>query len=146
MILNNRIFVFVFVFLTLIIGGFASSQSLDIWYVNLVKSDLNPPGYIFGIVWPILYLLMSIAAYRTFEITKNPFFIQLIFNAMWSWLFFFFQMPFIALINIWLLIYLNTVLTIKMYKLDKFSGLIYVPYVLWLLFASYLNLFIVVNN
>ena len=146
MILNNRISVFVFVFLTLIIGGFASSQSLDIWYVNLVKSDLNPPGYIFGIVWPILYLLMSIAAYRTFEITKNPFFIQLIFNAMWSWLFFFFQMPFIALINIWLLIYLNTVLTIKMYKLDKFSGLIYVPYVLWLLFASYLNLFIVVNN
>ncbi len=146
MILNNRIFVFVFVFLTLIIGGFASSQSLDIWYVNLVKSDLNPPGYIFGIVWPILYLLMSIAAYRTFEITKNPFFIQLIFNAMWSWLFFFFQMPFIALINIWLLIYLNTVLTIKMYKLDKFSGLIYAPYVIWLLFASYLNLFIVINN
>ena len=146
MILNNRIFVFVFVFLTLIIGGFASSQSLDIWYVNLVKSDLNPPGYIFGIVWPILYLLMSIAAYRTFEITKNPFFIQLIFNAMWSWLFFFFQMPFMALINIWLLIYLNTVLTIKMYKLDKFSGLIYVPYVIWLLFASYLNLFIVINN
>ena len=146
MILNNRISVFVFVFLTLIIGGFASSQSLDIWYVSLVKSDLNPPGYIFGIVWPILYLLMSIAAYRTFEITKNPFFIQLIFNAMWSWLFFFFQMPFMALINIWLLIYLNTVLTIKMYKLDKFSGLIYVPYVIWLLFASYLNLFIVINN
>ncbi|MAD48561.1 MAG: TspO protein [Gammaproteobacteria bacterium] len=146
MILNNRISVFVFVFLALIIGGFASSQSLDNWYVNLVKSDLNPPGYVFGIVWPILYLMMSIAAYRTFEITKNPFFIQLIFNAMWSWLFFFFQMPFIALINIWLLIYLNTVLTIKMYKLDKFSGLIYVPYVLWLLFASYLNLFIVVNN
>ena len=146
MILNNRISVFVFVFLALIIGGFASSQSLDNWYVNLVKSDLNPPGYVFGIVWPILYLMMSIAAYRTFEITKNPFFIQLIFNAMWSWLFFFFQMPFIALINIWLLIYLNTVLTIKMYKLDKFSGLIYVPYVLWLLFASYLNLFIVLNN
>ena len=146
MILNNRISVFVFVFFALIIGGFASSQSLDIWYVNLVKSDLNPPGYVFGIVWPILYLMMSIAAYRTFEITKNPFFIQLIFNAMWSWLFFFFQMPFIALINIWLLIYLNTVLTIKMYKLDKFSGLIYVPYVIWLLFASYLNLFIVVNN
>tara|TARA_B100001063_G_C16752966_1_gene551367 strand:+ start:876 stop:1316 length:441 start_codon:yes stop_codon:yes gene_type:complete len=146
LILNNRISVFVFVFLALIIGGFASSQSLDNWYVNLVKSDLNPPGYVFGIVWPILYLMMSIAAYRTFEITKNPFFIQLIFNAMWSWLFFFFQMPFIALINIWLLIYLNTVLTIKMYKLDKFSGLIYVPYVLWLLFASYLNLFIVVNN
>ena len=146
MIFNKKISIFIFVFLALIVGGFASSASEDIWYKNLIKSDLNPPGYVFGIVWPILYMLMSVAAYRTFEITKNPFFIQLIFNAMWSWLFFFFQMPFIALINIWLLIYLNTVLTIKMYKLDKFSGLIYVPYVIWLLFASYLNLFIVINN
>ena len=146
MILNNRIFVFVFVFLTLIIGGFASSQSLDIWYVNLVKSDLNPPGYVFGIVWPILYLLMSIAAFRTFEVIKKFFFIQLFFNALWSWLFFFFHMPLIALINIWLLIYMNIVITNKMYKVDRFSSLIYVPYVIWLLFASYLNLFIVVNN
>ena len=44
MILDKKISVFIFVFLALIIGGFASSQSLDIWYVNLVKSDLNPPG------------------------------------------------------------------------------------------------------
>lgn len=146
MILNKRLSIFIFVFLALIIGGIASSASEDTWYQNLVKSDLNPPGYVFGIVWPILYILMSVAAYRTFEITKNPFFIQLIFNTMWSWLFFFFQMPFAALINIWILIYLNAVLTIKMYKLEKFSGLLYVPYVIWLLFASYLNLFIVLNN
>ena len=135
-----------FVFLALIIGGFASSASEDIWYKNLIKSDLNPPGYVFGIVWPILYILMSIAAYRTFEIVKNLFFIQLIFNAMWSWLFFFFQMPFVALMNIWLLICLNIVLTIKMHKEDRFSSLIYVPYLAWLLFAAYLNLFIVINN
>ena len=141
-----KISIFIFVFLALIVGGFASSASEDIWYKNLIKSDLNPPGYVFGIVWPILYMLMSVAAYRTFEITKNLFFIQLLFNTMWSWLFFFFQMPFVALINIWLLIYMNIILAIKMYKTDKFSGLIYVPYVLWLLFASYLNLFIVVNN
>ena len=146
MIFNKKISIFIFVFLALIVGGFASSASEDIWYKNLIKSDLNPPGYVFGIVWPILYILMSVAAYRTFEITKNPFFIQLIFNTMWSWLFFFFQMPFAALINIWILIYLNAVLTIKMYKLEKFSGLLYVPYVIWLLFASYLNLFIVLNN
>jgi tryptophan-rich sensory protein len=146
LILNKRLSIFIFVFLALIIGGIASSASEDTWYQNLVKSDLNPPGYVFGIVWPILYILMSVAAYRTFEITKNPFFIQLIFNTMWSWLFFFFQMPFAALINIWILIYLNAVLTIKMYKLEKFSGLLYVPYVIWLLFASYLNLFIVLNN
>ena len=128
-------------------GGLASSNTADdIWYQELVKSPLNPPGYVFGIVWPILYLLMSISAFRTFNETKNLFLIQLLFNAIWSWLFFAFQMPLIALINICLLIYLNIKLNLKMFYQDKLSGLLFIPYVLWLFFASYLNLFIVINN
>ena len=129
------------------VGGLASSNTADdIWYQELVKSSLNPPGYVFGIVWPILYLLMSISAFRTFNETKNLFLIQLLFNAIWSWLFFAFQMPLIALLNIWLLIYLNIKLNLKMFYQDKISALLFIPYVLWLLFASYLNLFIVLNN
>ena len=129
------------------VGGLASSNTADdIWYQELVKSSLNPPGYVFGIVWPILYLLMSISAFRTFNETKNLFLIQLLFNAIWSWLFFAFQMPLIALINICLLIYLNIKLNLKMFYQDKLSGLLFIPYVLWLFFASYLNLFIVINN
>ena len=128
-------------------GGLASSNTADdIWYQELVKSSLNLPGYVFGIVWPILYLLMSISAFRTFNETKNLFLIQLLFNAIWSWLFFAFQMPLIALLNIWLLIYLNIKLNLKMFYQDKLSALLFIPYVLWLLFASYLNLFIVLNN
>lgn len=128
-------------------GGLASSNTADdIWYQELVKSSLNPPGYVFGIVWPILYLLMSISAFRTFNEIKNLFLIQLLFNAIWSWLFFAFQMPLIALLNIWLLIYLNIKLNLKMFYQDKLSALLFIPYVLWLLFASYLNLFIVLNN
>ena len=128
-------------------GGLASSNTADdIWYQELVKSPLNPPGYVFCIVWPILYLLMSISAFRTFNETKNLFLIQLLFNAIWSWLFFAFQMPLIALLNIWLLIYLNIKLNLKMFYQDKLSALLFIPYVLWLLFASYLNLFIVLNN
>ena len=128
-------------------GGLASSNTADdIWYQELVKSSLNPPGYVFGIVWPIIYLLMSISAFRTFNETKNLFLIQLLFNAIWSWLFFAFQMPLIALLNIWLLIYLNIKLNLKMFYQDKLSALLFIPYVLWLLFASYLNLFIVLNN
>ena len=146
MILNKKISVFIFVFLALIIGGFASSQSLDIWYVSLVKSDLNPPGYIFGIIWPILYLMMAISAFRTFYFVKKSFFIQLFFNAIWSWLFFVFQMPLLALINIWLLILLNVRIAFVMFKEDKLSAYLYLPYVLWLIFASYLNLYIVFNN
>ena len=147
MLLSSKFSVFIFVILALIVGGLASSNTADdIWYQDLIKSPLNPPGYIFGIVWPILYLLMSISAFRTFNETKNLFLIQLLFNALWSWLFFTFQMPFVALLNIWLLIYLNIKINLKMFYQDKLSGLLFIPYVLWLFFASYLNLFIVLNN
>ena len=147
MLLSSKFSVFIFVILALIVGGLASSNTADdVWYEDLIKSPLNPPGYVFGIVWPILYLLMSISAFRTFNETKNLFLIQLLFNAVWSWLFFAFQMPLIALLNIWLLIYLNIRLNLKMFYQDKLSGFLFIPYVLWLFFASYLNLFIVLNN
>ena len=147
MFFSSKFSVFVYVILALIIGGLASSNTADdVWYQTLIKSPLNPPGYVFGIVWPILYLLMSISAFRTFNETKNLFLIQLLFNAIWSWLFFAFQMPFVALLDIWLLIYLNIKINLKMFYQDKLSGFLFIPYVLWLFFASYLNLFIVLNN
>ena len=147
MFFHKKIAVFPIVLLALFLGGLASSNTAtDQWYQSLIKSDLNPPGYVFGIVWPILYVLMSISAFRTFEITKNTFLAQLFFNTIWSWLFFSFHMPLLALLNIWFLIFLNIKLLIQMINLDKLSGIIYIPYVVWLFFASYLNLFIVINN
>ena len=147
MFLSNKYLIFPSVVLALILGGLSSTDTANnIWYIELNKSNLNPPGYVFGIVWPILYLLMSISAFRTFDVSKNFFYLQLIFNAMWSWLFFAFQLPLIALLNIWLLIFFNIRLFLDMFKVDKLSGLLYAPYVLWLFFASYLNLFIVINN
>ena len=147
MIKNNRFLIFPLVFLALVLGGLASSNtSTDEWYQSLNKSDLNPPGFVFGIVWPILYIFMSISAYRTFSETGRIFFIQLVFNTAWSWMFFAFHMPFLALLNIWMLIYWNTSLAFKMIKIDKLSAILYSPYVIWLIFASYLNLFIVINN
>tara|TARA_B100001059_G_C17796337_1_gene563272 strand:- start:336 stop:782 length:447 start_codon:yes stop_codon:yes gene_type:complete len=146
-LLNNKYSVFLFVLAALILGSFASaSASNDVWYQSLLKSNLNPPGYVFGIVWPILFFLMSVSAFRTYSATKLSFFVQLVFNASWSWIFFFFQMPFLALLNIWLLIYLNILLLNSLYKLDMLAWIIYIPYIIWLLFASYLNLFIVLNN
>ena len=133
--------------MALVLGSLSSADTAnDIWYIELNKSNLNPPGYIFAIVWPILYLLMSISAFRTFDLSKKYFYLQLLFNALWSWLFFAFQLPLIALLNIWLLIFLNIKLFLDMFKVDKLSGFLYMPYVLWLFFASYLNLFIVINN
>ena len=138
MFFSSKFSVFIYVILALIIGGLASSNTADdVWYQTLIKSPLNPPGYVFGIVWPILYLLMSISAFRTFNETKNLFLIQLLFNALWSWLFFAFQMPLVALLNIWLLIYLNIKINLKMfYKIN------YLVYYLFHMFYGYFLLHI----
>ena len=144
---NPRINAITLILVTLIVGSLASSSTgTDPWYQGLVKSNLNPPGYVFGIVWPILYLLMGITVWRTFDRIKNLFYIQLFFNAIWSWLFFSFHLPLISLIDIWLLIFINIKILIMVLKEDKLAAFLYTPYIVWLLFASYLNLFIVLNN
>tara|TARA_B100001778_G_scaffold178681_1_gene146981 strand:- start:120 stop:566 length:447 start_codon:yes stop_codon:yes gene_type:complete len=135
------------VLLTLIVGSLASSNTgTDTWYQGLIKSDLNPPGYVFGIVWPILYLFMGITAWRNIDTIKIDFYIQLFLNAIWSWLFFSFQLPLIALFDIWLLIFINIKILFIVSKQDKVGAILYAPYILWLFFASYLNVFIVINN
>ncbi len=144
---NPKINTINLVLLTLIVGSLASSDTgTDSWYQGLIKSDLNPPGYIFGIVWPILYLLMGITAWRTYDTIKNLFYIQLFLNAIWSWLFFSFHLPVIALIDIWLLIFINIKILLMIIKQDRLAAALYTPYILWLFFASYLNVFIVINN
>ncbi len=135
------------VILTAYIGSRASIDvSNDLWYTSLNKSDLNPPGYVFGIVWPILYILMMISAFLSYEKVFIVFNIQLVLNAAWSWLFFKFQMPLVSLLDIYLLIALNIFILTLMFKESKIAFLLFIPYVAWISFASYLNLFIVINN
>ena len=135
------------VILTAYIGSRASIDvSNDLWYTSLDKSDLNPPGYVFGIVWPILYILMMISAFLSYEKIYIVFNIQLVLNAAWSWLFFKFQMPLVSLLDIYLLIALNIFILMLMFKESKLAFLLFIPYVVWISFASYLNLFIVINN
>ena len=144
---SPKINVITLVLITLIVGSLASSNTgTDTWYQGLIKSDLNPPGYVFGIVWPILYLFMGITAWRNIDTIKIYFYIQLFLNAIWSWLFFSFQLPLVALFDIWLLIFINIKILFIVSKQDKIGAILYAPYILWLLFASYLNVFIVVNN
>lgn len=135
------------VILTAYIGSRASIDvSNDLWYTSLNKSDLNPPGYVFGIVWPILYILMMISAFLSYEKVFIVFNIQLVLNAAWSWLFFKFQMSLVSLLDIYLLIALNIFILTLMFKESKLAFLLFIPYVVWISFASYLNLFIVINN
>ena len=144
---NPKINAVSLVLFTLIVGSLASANTgTDSWYIGLAKSDLNPPGYVFGIVWPILYFLMGITIWRTYSAIKNLFYIQLFLNAIWSWLFFSFHLPLIALLDIWLLIFINIKILLLIFKEDKLAAVLHTPYIMWLCFASYLNLFIVLNN
>ena len=143
----RRFTLIVAVILAATIGGMAStSAGTDSWYLLLDKSELNPPSYVFGIVWPILYILMMVSAFLAHKKIFSIFIIQLFFNAAWSWLFFRFQMPLIALLDIYLLIAINIYILNLMYKENKLAFFLFIPYVVWISFASYLNLFIVINN
>ena len=135
------------VILTSIIGSLANIYiNSDGWYEELIKSPLNPPSYVFGIVWPILYVIMAFVSFRVADKIALIFIIQLIFNAAWSWLFFYFHFPLVALIDIAILIYLNQRILLIINKESRILFYLYLPYLIWLFFAAFLNASIVWLN
>ena len=135
------------VVLASIIGSVANIYiNSDNWYDELIKSPLNPPSYIFGIIWPILYIIMGLVSFKIADKIAILFIMQLILNATWSWLFFYFHAPIIALIDIGILIYLNhkILMIIKDESLALFY--LYLPYLVWLAFAAFLNASIIWLN
>jgi benzodiazapine receptor len=130
-----------------VIGSLANIFiSSDSWYVDLVKSPLNPPSFVFGIVWPILYALMAFVSFKSADKIWKLFIPQLILNAAWSWMFFFMHAPLLALINILILIFLNQKILVILKNESKLLFWLYLPYVLWLSFAAFLNASIVFLN
>ena len=130
-----------------VIGSLANIFiSSDSWYVDLVKSPLNPPSFVFGIVWPILYALMAFVSFKSADKIWKLFIPQLILNAAWSWMFFFMHAPLLALINISILIFLNQKILVILKIESRLLFWLYLPYVLWLSFAAFLNASIVFLN
>ena len=140
----KNIYLALSVLFTLIIGSLASSGATDPWYLALNKAPLNPPGYVFGIVWPILYVLMYVVATRDYQYIKKLFYLQLFFNLIWSWLFFYFHLPLVALVDILILILINLNILINLQT--RVSYALYLPYIIWLFFAAYLNTYIIIFN
>ena len=137
----------ILVILTSVIGSLANIYiNSDDWYSSLIKSSLNPPSFVFGIVWPILYVLMGIIAYKLAHKIAPIFIMQLVLNAAWSWIFFYFHAPFIALLDIGLMVYLNQRILMIIKKESGALYFLYLPYVLWLSFAAFLNASIVFLN
>jgi benzodiazapine receptor len=135
------------------IGAFFTASSVKTWYVMLQKPSFNPPNAIFGPVWTILYIIIGIAAYLVWQkrntIQKLPrtiaiYLIQLVLNLMWSFIFFYAHQIGVALFEIIFLLFVVIVNAITFYKIDKTAGLLFIPYILWVSFATVLtyNIFI----
>lgn len=144
-------FIGVSVALCLLIGflsSFATQSSVDNWYTTLEKPIFNPPNWVFAPVWTILYILMGIAAgivwakgfyHRWVKTALYYFGFQLLFNGLWSIVFFGFHQPFAALLVILALLVLIA-LTIKWFKVvSNVAAYLMVPYFLWVCFATFLN-------
>lgn len=141
------------ILLPVLIGGLVGliiSKSID--YNSLIKPVLSPPSIVFPIAWTILYILMGIS-YGMLKSkglndskVKTIYYLQLFVNALWSILFFTLKWRLFAFIWILLLDILVLIMLKVFYKKNKASGLLQVPYLLWVLFASYLNLFIYLLN
>lgn len=137
------------------LSGFSTADSISGWYSTLEKPFFNPPNQIFGPIWTILYILMGFAAGSIWKasVPENEkkralliFGLQLLINALWSILFFGLQSPLLALIDIIILLMLIEY-TIKLFKpINKISAWLLYPYLLWVSFATILNLSIIILN
>lgn len=137
----------VITFVAAAIGGAATGTSVGTWYPTLQKPAWNPPGWVFGPVWSLLYLLMAIAAWRVSQHREEPgrrhalawYFGQLALNALWSCLFFGLRSPGLAFAEV-LVLWAALVVTLgKFARIDRVAAALWVPYLAWVSFAAVLN-------
>ena len=128
------------------IGAIASFQAKS-FYGLLSQPDWAPPPWLFGPVWTVLYAMMAVSAWLIwraggFRGNRNAlllFFLQLTFNALWSWLFFAWQLGAAAFADIILLWLLIVATLVSFWRVNRLAGALLVPYLLWVSFASALN-------
>lgn len=135
----------------LLIGGIGSIptfSSIPTWYAQLNKPPWNPPDGLFGPVWTLLYILMGVAAWLVWRSGWQApnvrsalilFAVQLVFNVLWSIIFFGLRSPGPALVEIVILWLLILATTVQFFRLNTIGGVLMLPYLLWVSFASVLN-------
>ena len=137
-----------------VLAALLSRGNMDL-FDTVRKPPLSPPAWLFPVAWTVLYLLMGLASYRAYTARaataqKNRALLfyaaQLVFNFFWPLLFF--NLGAFTFAFIWLaaLLALILVTTVKFYTLDRPAGYLLIPYILWVLFAGYLNLGIALLN
>jgi benzodiazapine receptor len=137
------------------LGGLITVSSVKTWYPGIAKPSFNPPNWLFGPVWSALFIIIGISSYLIwlkraqivhFSRTIAIYLIQLILNLAWSFLFFYTHLIGAALIEIITLLVAILINGMVFYRIDKTAGLLFIPYFLWVCFASILNYNIFILN
>jgi len=128
----------------------------NLWYNTLEHSMLTPPGWVFSVVWSILYFLIGLALFFVMQAdvasghTKTRayifFAVNLVLNLLWSFVFFGAQLPEVALLVLIALLFVAIFMMREFFRIDNAAGWLILPYVLWLFFAFYLNAMIMYLN
>ena len=130
------------------LAGYATSSGVATWYPTLAKPSFNPPAWVFGPVWTVLYLMMGVAAYLVWRIGTGTagvrlalavFLLQLVLNGLWSLLFFGLRSPGLALVDIALLWVAIGAAVWLFWRVVPAAGLLLLPYWAWVSFAAVLN-------
>ena len=154
--LKNKFLSFVlFFFITFsasFVGRLATISSKEPWYSQLIKSNYNPPDWIFPPIWLTLYLMMTIAIWLFWHSKKRDmntiyiYFIHIVFNTTWSIVFFGLHQIFLALVALIVLIFLIIILIQRFKRVNLLSYYLMIPYLLWTFYALFLNLNLLVLN
>lgn len=150
--MNNKIKKFFQVFFPLIVSGIVGFTIKDkIDYLNLSKPPLSPPKVLFPIAWTIIYLLMGISYYiinkeKINKEIKIIYYVQLFINALWSIIFFYFKLRLLSCLWIVLLDLLVIIMIMLFYNKKRISSYLNIPYLIWIVFATYLTMGIYILN
>ena len=144
---NKYLSLFLILLITFIasaIGGFTTASFKEPWYSEIILPSFNPPSWVFGPVWTILYAFMSVAAWSTWQETLDKkilliYFVHLFFNAIWSIIFFGFHEIGLALIDLIIIIFFIILLVKIYFRENLISFYLIIPYFLWSSYALILN-------
>ena len=144
-------FILLVTFIASAIGGFTTTSFKEPWYSEIILPSYNPPSWVFGPVWTILYIMMSIAIWKIWINTYDLkllklYFMHLFFNSTWSIIFFGFHQIGLALINLVIILIFIVLLMSKYLIRDKISFYLMTPYFLWSSYALMLNSSIFILN
>ena len=134
------------------IGGMATISFKEPWYSQLVKSNFNPPDWVFAPVWTTLYLMMTLAIWFYWHSKKREmntvyiYFIHIVFNTTWSIVFFGLHKILLALIVLMILIALIIILILRYKRVNYVSSYLMIPYLLWSCYALFLNFNLYILN